>query len=192
MKTLLSVGAAIPRLLALAIAITAAVVTQPASAITHQLVITENSSTSLSATIDGNSLEVEGHIESLGPNKWLIEDDFVMFNVPIQSFSWVELENSSLGNAVSFGEDEFGFPVINAAFIVSDVSTNFTPKANGATVNNVGLYEVSIFLSEPLSATFIDNSDVAAAPDAGSTFGLLFLSLIALLGASRLRSLRLA
>ena len=43
-----------------------------------------------------------------------------------------------------------------------------------------------------LSVTFFDKSDVAAAPDTGSTLGLLVLTLTALLGTSRLRSFQLA
>jgi hypothetical protein len=43
-----------------------------------------------------------------------------------------------------------------------------------------------------LSVTFFDKGDVATAPDTGSTLGLLSLSVVALLGATRLRFLQLA
>jgi hypothetical protein len=39
----------------------------------------------------------------------------------------------------------------------------------------------------PLTVTFFDKGDVATAPDCGSTLGLLSLSVVALLGATRLR-----
>ena len=182
-----------PKIIALLVTAIAAVVTQPASAIMHQLVITENSSTSLSATLDGQDITGAGFIISLGPDGWLIGSDFIDFNAPIQRFSWVEPENPSLGNAVSFGEDQFGNPVVNEAFIVSDASTNFTPVANGSAVNNVGLEFIDFQTGfVPFSVVFIDNGDTAAAPDTGSTFGLFLLSLTGLLGANYLRSLRLA
>jgi hypothetical protein len=43
-----------------------------------------------------------------------------------------------------------------------------------------------------VNITFFDSSDVTHVPDTGSTFGVLFVLLIALLGATRLRSVRLA
>jgi len=166
-------------LLPLAFAIAAALVSHATFANTvNSLVLTENSSTSLTATYNGSSLTV-GFVS---PDHWEIRfPDTAAFSDVL--VNWVEPENSSLGNVVFFVSE------ISSVIVSSDVSTAITPVANGTTVNNVGF---DFSNNENISATFFDKGDVAAVPETGSPFGLLFLSLTALLGATRLRSLRLA
>ena len=67
----------------------------------------------------------------------------------------------------------------------SDVSTTLPLLANGATVPNVGTDGNDL---RPVSMTFIDNAGAAEAPETGSPLGLLFLSLVALLGVTRLQA----
>jgi len=104
-----------------------------------------------------------------------------MFNVTGVNIDWVEPDNAGLGNAVVFAP-------FSPVFVTSDASTNFLAESNGATVT-VGSDTSN---GGTVTATFFDNGDVATAPDTGSTLGLLSLSVVALLGATRLRFLQLA
>jgi hypothetical protein len=100
--------------------------------------------------------------------------------------NWLEPENSSLGNEVTF----FKPPYSNELGVFSDYTLQgATTTGNGTTIYNVGTDSAN---AGPISVTFKDSGDVATVPETGSTFGLLSLSVIALLGATRLRSLKLA
>ncbi len=171
-------------LVILGIAIAAALVTQPMRATAvNNIVITENSSTSLSATYDGSTTGVT--VTFLGPDIWNVTFPSTVTFSQFGGVNWTEPENSSLGNEVTFSTR-----LTNELNVLSD----FTPAGavttgNGTTLNNVGTDSAN---GGSISATFIDNGDVAAAPDTGSTLGLLSLSLVALLGATRLRFLQLA
>jgi len=168
-------------ILGLAIAITAALLTGPvlAQPAPHQLVVTENSSTStgLTATYDGSALAVT----FIGPDQWTVTVPSTVFFIPGGAFKWVEPENSGLGNSVVLGS-----PGIPRFSVTSDITTNFPPVADESTVN-IGTDSSN---GAPISMTFDDDAATAEVPDTGSTFGLLFLALIALLGASRFRSLQ--
>jgi len=164
-------------ILVLVVAITAALVTQPASAGTvHSFVFTENSPTSLTVTYDGSPLTVT-----------FSNSDIWTFSLPVGfSFNdvgfqqWTEPENSYLANFVSFGTD-----VTRGGFVESDhsISNQFPINADGATV------EVGTDGGVPVFATFNDNAaGFEKAPDTGSTMGLFFLALTAVFGPSRLRS----
>ena len=169
-------------ILSLAVGIATALVTRPIFAGViepHQLVITENSSTSLTVTFDGSTANIF-NLTLVSPDLWSFFVTGFVFHSPNQ-LAWVEQpENSSLGNRV----DLFTGQVI----VNSDVSTFLPLLANGATVPDVGFDGNSV----PVSITFNDNAGAAEALETGSTLGLLFLSLVALLSASRLRSVRLA
>jgi hypothetical protein len=167
------------RLIPLAIAITSALVTQPlfAQVPIHNIVLTEKSSTSLVATYDGSTTGVTVTFQA--PDQWLVTfPTTVSFGSTGRNVDWIEPDNSSLGNAVSF------FPeVSNVLGVSSDTGTSpsFSPTPDESTVNNVG----SDSRGGSISANFDDDGDARAVPEAGSAFGLLFLSLAALWGANR-------
>jgi len=118
------------------------------------------------------------------PDQWLVTfPTTVSFGSAGRNVDWIEPGNSSLGNAVSF------FPeVSNVLGVSSDtgVTPSFSPTPDGSIVSNVG----SDSRGGSISATFDDDGDARAVPEAGSTFGLLLLGLIGLSGASRLCSVR--
>ena len=152
----------------LGIAIIVAASTQPLFAVPLDLQITENSSTSLSATLDGSAVTVQ----NTGPDRWTLTfaDTFVFatFDAP-----WVEPDGSpSLGNFVS-GTGT------NQLFVLSDVPVgDDTP--DGTTQTQF------VFISgteTEINITFHDHGDGATVPDTGATFGLLFLAMIAVAGA---------
>jgi VPDSG-CTERM motif len=156
------------RLALLAIAITGTWVTQPAyGAAIHQIVITEKSSTSLTATFDGSPLTVTPTPGS--PDNWSfsLPGGFLSLGQP----QWTEPENSKLVNYVDF--------TLNTAAIVhSDILPNsfFSTNANGASVR-VG---TDLLDGTAVFATFHDRGDTAAVPDTGTTGSLLGLSLMGL------------
>jgi hypothetical protein len=174
-------------LVPLAIAIAAALVTQPVRAddIVNNIVLTENSSTILTATYNGSTSGVS--VTFVSADSWDVTfPSSVTFN-PISSIAvWVEPENADNENGAGFS-----FDLPSNEFVV--VSEFFHPisggLANGATANNFGTDTSN---GGSISVTFNDNGDTAGVPEAGSTVGLLSLSLIALLGATRLRHFRLA
>ena len=161
-------------LVSLAIAIAATLVTQPMRATAIQtLDITENSSTSLTAILNGTtSLTVTPN----GADLWF---------VALVGFSgqqgWLEPGDATSDNFVQ-GQSDF-----NRISIISDGIAALGELADGtADTTDFTLN------GNPISVTFFDKGDVATAPDTGSTLGLLSLSVVALLGATRLRFLQLA
>jgi len=150
---------------ALMIAIAAALVTQPmrAGAI-DSLVITENSSTSLTATLNGNPLSVTLNF----PDVWTI----ALAGVSGTAQQWAEPEPDAfgLGNAVE--TDPF---TPNQLLVISDFGPAFLPLPDGTpdttrfTLNG-----------NPLSVTFFDKGDVATTSDTGTTASLFGLSLTGL------------
>ena len=171
--------------LVLALAIAAVLVAQPVRAVSivNNIVITENSSTSLSATYDGSTTGVT--VTFLGPDQWDVTFPSTVTFSQSGGVNWTEPENSSLGNEVTF----FTRPT-NELGVLSDFAlAGVITTGNGTTLNNVGNDSAN---GGSISATFNDNGDVATVPETGSTLGLLSLSVIALLGATRLRSLNLA
>jgi len=171
------------------IAIAAALLPRPVSAqaANNQLVITEDSSTSLSATYNGSAVSVTfSPITPAFPERWIVT---LPVNVSYQSpgeFAWTEPENSSNSNVLA-PSPTFG----NQFFVTSD---GIPP---GPPVTPVG-DETGVFIGTPVGstvpiiATFDDDGDVATVPDTGSTLGLLVLALAGLFGARRIRSFRAA
>ena len=172
------------RLAAFAV-IAAALAAQPVFAqTTNTLVITENSSTSLSATYDGSTSGVT--VTNNSPDHWMVTlPSTVQFSG--SATDWAESENANSTNGVVF--EGVGRGPGNTFFVTSDDTTGSGGLASGTFVTVPGSDTSN---GGSISATMFDNSDVATVPDTGSTFALLFLSLVALFGASRLRSLRLA
>ena len=158
------------KLPALTIAIIAAWVTQPVfggllpAPTPHELVITENSSTSLTVTYDGSPLIVS-----------FDSSDLWHFSMPRAFLSlgqpqWTEPDPSNLVNYVDFTSNV-------EAIVHSDILPNsfFSTNADGASVG------VGTILTDGLQvfATFHDLGD-AAVPDTGTTFSLFGLSLMGL------------
>jgi hypothetical protein len=161
-------------LVSLGIAIAAALTTQPVRATAIQtLVITEFSSTSLTATLNGTTPLT---VSNFGADEWFI----ALAGVDGGQQNWFEpgaasdnfVQAQALGNRIE---------------VLSDHPTLGNELANGATDTS----DFTLNAGE-LDVTFIDKGDVAGVPDTGSTLGLLSLSVVALLGATRLRFLQLA
>ena len=168
-------------LVSLAIAIGAALVTQPVRATAIQtLLITENSSTDLSAVLNGTTnLTVT---PGFAADTWTIALMGISGSAGAgglnSSGNWFEPDAAGFINRVSFDSN-----VPNKLFVLSDFGPGFT---NGLANNTADTTD--FFLNGSLlSVTFNDLGDVATAPDTGSTLGLLSLSVVALFGATRLR-----
>ena len=162
---------------ALIVAIIAASVTQPvfgqAPAPTpHELIFTEDSSTSLAVTSDGSTSGIT--ITFIGGEEWLVDLPFAV--TADTAANWTEPEDSSLFNYVEFigsprnrlivhsDDQRFGFP------------QQFPLGANGDSVN----FGIDLSDNVAVQAVFNDNGDVAKTPDTGTTFSLLGVSLMGL------------
>lgn len=166
-------------ILSLAVAIAATLVTQPTRAgAINTLAITENSSTSLTAILNGTtSLSVTPN----GIDAWTIALTGV--GTPFgfaTTVGWLEPE-AGFVNAVSFDPDLPNHLLVQSDFQHIGGFPDGTPDTQDFTLNG-----------SLLAVTFFDKGDVASVPDTGSAFGLLFLSVAALLSAGHFRSLRLA
>ena len=164
-------------LVSLGIAIAAALVTQPVRAIPIQtLVITETSSTSLTALLNGTSF-LNVFPNPSATDDWTITLAGVGNTHGLTSFTtaWVEPDSAGFVNIVT--------AFLGELTVTSEILHD-TGLANGATDKTDFTLD-----GVELDVTFNDKGDVAAAPDTGSTFGLLSLSVVALLGATRLRFL---
>jgi hypothetical protein len=172
-------------LIPLAVAIAAALIVQPSSATplgANELVITENSPTSLTVTYNGSASGIT--IDPILTDQWavVIPTEFNFFN----GATFKEPENSATSNLVGSSAPSAG--LLN---VYSDIGGPGS-YGNGATVDNVGL---DVFNGLPINLTFNDQAQGVGgekAPDTGSTLSLLVLALAGLFGASRVRPLRLA
>ena len=165
-------------ILLLAIAITTALLVRPmrAKAI-DTLVITETSSTSLTAILNtSTSLDVTNGVNA---DTWFIPLAGVSGPAPgsnSQQF-WIAPDVSS---AVSVVKTE---TASNELDILSDLPAGGLGIPNGTTdTKNFSLN------GHVLKVTFFDQGDVSPVPDTGSTLGLLSISVVAVLGAFFLTS----
>jgi hypothetical protein len=153
------------RLALLAIAITAASVTQPVLGVSdHQILITEKSSTSLTATFDGLPFAAT----PVSSDNWffLLPAGFLSFGQP----AWTEPENSSLVNWVDFSLNR-------AAYVHSDISPfSFFTSTN----RNDKSVQVGTYQGGNVFATFNDLGDTAAVPDTGTTGSLFGFAMVGL------------
>jgi hypothetical protein len=151
---------------------------------THTLDITENSSTSLTVLFDLTN--VTASVVALNsPDQWTLTfDPSIQFGA-FNNF-WFEPADLTAHNAVGTDPN-----ASNVLLVFSDLQSisggevpDGTPQQQNINVNGQqGL----------VSITFHDNGDAATSvPENASTLALFFVSLAALLGASRLRSGRLA
>jgi hypothetical protein len=181
MKTNLSFKIAkFSTLIPLAVAIAAAVLTQPVFAVPDiSIDITENSSTSLSVT---GGLTVT--VTNTSADRWTLTFPDVTFGTFTLN-AWAE-PDSSLGNIVDS-------PGTNQLFVLSDVVSGSTPPfPDGSTFAEPGSsFPPGQFLT--FEITFHDNvTTTEGVPETGSTFVLLFVSVIALFGLNRFRHGQLA
>jgi hypothetical protein len=156
-----------------------------AVSIAHNIVLTENSSTSLTATYDGSTTGVTVILNS--PDNWVVNvPATVSFNGMGIADSWIEPENASLSNFVSGSTNAPQLAVVSEFNLLGDVANGSqSPFIFGTDSSNSGFVFV----------TFNDNGDTAASttvPDTGSALGLLFVSVIALLGVGSFGQARLA
>lgn len=132
----------------------------------QQLVVTENSSTSLTATLNGNPLTVAFD----GSQFWSIDMSGSLLGGPGAGVFWREPENPTTeANQVAFAGPEI--------FIHSDL-----PPVTGQPLLDNGATDTTDFFinASPVDVTFNDNGDAASAPDTTATFSLLAVSLAAL------------
>jgi hypothetical protein len=163
--------------LLLAVAITATLVIQTASAgAVHSFVITEDSSTSLTVTYDGSPLTVTFR----GSDIWSFALPVGFRSNDFGYVQWTEPENSNFVNLVNFGLEDTRDGTVDSDH---SILNQFPVIADGTIV------EVGTDGGVPVFATFNDNAEGSeTAPDTGSTLGLLFFALTAVSGAIRLRS----
>jgi hypothetical protein len=166
-------------ILFLALSIAAAVLTQPLSAgviPANDIQITETSSTSLSATFNGSAVTVQ----NTAPDRWTLTfSDTFTFGAFVLDL-WAEPEDNTMTKANSVEGTE-----TNQLFIRSDILSGHNTVPDGTQfVENLSISGIHT----TVGITFHDSGDGAKIPDSGSTSGLLFLSLIALVAVSRRRS----
>jgi hypothetical protein len=173
-------------LVSFGIAIAAALLTQPMRAtpfLVGSLDITEINSTTLTATFIslGGITTVLPVTPGQNPETWFISlAGLVSSSTQVSGLqTWVEPE----GGSVNFVQAS-----TSQIFVQSDDVNTLSGLADGTA--DTTHFTLNGF---PLSVTFFDKGDVAApTPDTGSTLGLLSLSVVVLLGATRLRLLQLA
>ena len=155
------------------ITVAGVMLTQIAFAVTdHQLVITENSSTSLSVTYDGTALTVT---PAGNPDSWFIDAvPNITLVIPVAGrFEWLEPGNTAEMNVFTQNGGAGGTFSASSDDLVQGTSPpndGFTYVAAGTdTSDNI-----------PIDLTFHDNGDTASVPDAGTAGSLFGLSLIGL------------
>jgi hypothetical protein len=165
-------------LLGIAIALLA----QPVWAVPiNDIVITENSRTSLTVTYNGSTSGITVAVHSL--DDWEVTfPSHVVLTLPRVAPAWAEPENF-LPPAFPVNIFVGAYFGPNSALIVSDLDSRFfigTRYPDGTTVPNVGKDTVN---GGPVNVTFFDKAaEPETTPDTGFTLGLLFLSSVALLG----------
>jgi hypothetical protein len=169
------------KLISLGIGIGLVLAAQPIRAsVVNNIVITENSSTSLTVTYNGSTSGIS--ISPFTPEGWVITFPSSVQLSPPGNHAWVEPEKPTdplLCN--SFVESN----APNKGFFASEFQSSLTHFADGTVLPDFGTDTSN---GGSISVQVFDKGDAAKVPDSGSTFGLLFLSLIGLLGATRLRS----
>jgi hypothetical protein len=153
-------------LTALIVAIAAALVTQPmrAGAI-DTLVVTENSSTSLTAMLTTSSGTTSLSVNNTSSDAW---------SVALAGFSgnqyWTEPGAAGVFNNVQ------GQPGANRIIFASEVFAAGIPGLADGTTDTTNF----TLNGSPVYVTFFDKGDVATVPDTGTTFSLFGLSLTGL------------
>jgi len=172
-------------LLVLLISIGASLLAQPTLA--HEIVLTENSSTSLTVTYDGSPTGFS--VTNTGSDRWTVICPVYMSIGDFGGGGVRWLEPGSSGDVAPLNFFTSSPPPTAAVLSVySDVDLPTAGAfANGALSPAVG---GDFRDNMPIFARFIDNQDAAKTPDVGATLGLLAFSLLALFGVSRRWSVR--
>jgi len=158
---------------ALMVAITAALVTQPVRAgVINSIVITENSSTSLTVTYNGSTSGIT--ITFIEGEEWLVNLPFAVTNGT--AANWTEPEDSSLFNYAEFIGGSRNRLIVHSDAALFGFPHQFPLGANGTPVD----FGKDLSDNVAVQAVFNDNGDVAKTPDTGTTFSLFGLSLMGL------------
>jgi hypothetical protein len=152
------------------------------SAFGHELVLTELSSTTLTAKYDGSTSRTSVFQQQGFPDLWVVTVSSATFDASFSTSigtGWIEPENNSLFNTITAVSNLIDGTATSARVtFLSDTSfTTHPPLANDSALNNFG---TDIIDGGTINLTFNDRGDVAAAPDTGTTFSLLALSLTGL------------
>lgn len=149
------------------IAIACTLTTQSARG-SHLIVLTENSSTSLSVTYDGSTSGIL--VSNTNPDEWTVT---FSANVELGFFAaWVEPEDINL---VNFVGSSIPGGLSNIVRVSSELQFEGLAVADGSTVTNVGIDATD---QGSISAIFDDHAPAAEAVPEPSTGTLFILSLI--------------
>ena len=160
-------------LTALMIAITAALVTQPVRAIViNSIVLTENSSTSLTVTYNGSTSGIT--ITFIESEEWVVFLPFAITGGT--AANWTEPEDSSLFNYAEFIGGSRNRLIVHSDAALFGFPHQFPLGANGTPVD----FGIDLSDNVAVQAVFNDNGDVAKTPDTGTTLSLFGLSLMGL------------
>ena len=154
-------------LLALVVAITAALITQPMRAgVINTLVLTETSSTSLTALLNGITFLT---VTPNGEDNWIVNLAGVSGGTKGDHQYWAEPDAAGFVNLVQSQNTS------NRLTIGSDIGPGQSGLPDGT-------FDTTHFTlnGNPLYVTFFDKGDVATTPDAGTTVSLFGLSLTGL------------
>ena len=158
---------------ALMVAITAALVTQPVRAIViNSIVITENSSTSLTVTYNGSTSGIT--ITFIESEEWVVFLPFAITGGT--AANWTEPEDSSLFNYAEFIGGSRNRLIVHSDAALFGFPHQFPLGANGTPVD----FGINLSDNVAVQAVFNDNGDVAKTPDTGTTLSLFGLSLMGL------------
>ena len=158
---------------ALMVAITAALVTQPVRAIViNSIVITENSSTSLTVTYNGSTSGIT--ITFIESEEWVVFLPFAITGGT--AANWTEPEDSSLFNYAEFIGGSRNRLIVHSDAALFGFPHEFPLGANGTPVD----FGINLSDNVAVQAVFNDNGDVAKTPDTGTTLSLFGLSLMGL------------
>ena len=158
---------------ALMVAITAALVTQPVRAIViNSIVITENSSTSLTVTYNGSTSGIT--ITFIEGEEWVVFLPFAITGGT--AANWTEPEDSSLFNYAEFIGGSRNRLIVHSDATLFGFPHQFPLGANGTPVD----FGINLSDNVAVQAVFNDNGDVAKTPETGTTLSLFGLSLMGL------------
>ena len=147
---------------ALMVAITAALVTQPVRAIViNSIVITENSSTSLTVTYNGSTSGIT--ITFIESEEWVVFLPFAITGGT--AANWTEPEDSSLFNYAEFIGGSRNRLIVHSDAALFGFPHQFPLGANGTPVD----FGINLSDNVAVQAVFNDNGDVAKTPETGTT-----------------------
>jgi hypothetical protein len=140
---------------------------------THDLVVTEISSTTLTATYDGSTSRVT--VTPTLTDFWNVSVSSTLFDTTKFGTGWTEPDNNLFNTITSINDT---LPAGPSNFnLLSESSIALHTLTNGDTLMNFGS---DVLDGGTINLTFTDLGDVATAPDTGTTASLFALSLTGL------------